>query len=90
MNRFVLLTICLLFSGFPVAAVEETPTPVAPADDLNYSYGYQLGRELLASGVALRPEALFQAIYAALDKEKPEISKGEMAILLEILKVESQ
>ena len=90
MKRFVVLMFCLLFFGFPVAAAEKTPLTVAQVDDLNYSYGYQLGRKLLAAGVELRPEALSQAIYDAMDKTAPELSRDEMTILLEMLQEEVQ
>ena len=89
MKRFVLLLFCLLLIGFPVAAVEETPGPVARVDDINYSYGYRLGRELSTADLLLRPEALFQALYAALDKAEPELSREEMTGFLETLHVNS-
>ena len=79
MKKFVWLFLCLMVFGFPVAAVEDTAMTVAQMDDLNYSYGYQLGHEFAASGLLLRPEALFQAIYTALDKAEPEFSREAMA-----------
>ena len=90
MKEFVLLFLSLMVIGYPVAAVEETPMTVAQMNDLNYSYGYQLGRELSASGVELRPEALYQALYDALDQADPELSKAEMTFLLEMIRGEAK
>ena len=90
MKKFVWLFLCLMVFGFPVAAVEDTAMTVAQMDDLNYSYGYQLGRELSELGVELRPEALYQALYDALDKADPELSKAEMTFLLEMIRGEAK
>ena len=89
MKKFVMF-LCLMVMGFPVAAVEKTPLTISQMDDLNYSYGYQLGRELSASGVELRPEALYQALYDALDQADPELSKAEMTLLLEMIQGEAK
>jgi hypothetical protein len=90
MRRIVL---CLLFMSlmvFPSAAVEEASAPLNQVDEINYSLGYQLGRELLASGVELRPEALYQALYDAQAEADPELKKMEMTVLLEMIRGEEQ
>ena len=90
MKRLVLSLLFVLLIVFPVAAVEETPTPLDSVDDVNYSLGYQLGQELLAAGVTLRPEALYQALYDAEAKADPELKKFEMTILLETIRGEKK
>ena len=86
MKKLVLSLLFVSLIVFPVAAVEETAAPLEPVDDVNYSFGYQLGQELLAAGVPLRPEALYQALYDAQAKADPELKKIEMTILLETVR----
>ena len=91
-GRMKKLVFSLLFVSlvvFPVAAVEETPAPLGPVD-VNYSLGYQLGQELLAAGVTLRPEALYRALYDAEAKADPELKKHEMTMLLEMIRGEEK
>ena len=90
MKRFVLHLLFMSLFAFPSAAVEETPAPLAQVDDVNYSLGYQLGRELLAAGVTLRPEALNQALYDAQTEADPELKKIEMNVLLEMIREEKK
>jgi hypothetical protein len=85
MKRVILLISGLLMAS-PVAAVEQRPSPTDQMNNINYSYGYQLGRELLAANVELRPEVLYQALYDALDKSEPELSRDEINNLLERLR----
>ncbi len=90
MKRLVLHLLFMSLFAFPAAAVEETPAPLAQVDDVNYSLGYQLGRELLAAGVTIRPEALNQALYDALGEADPELRKDEMNVLLEMIREEKK
>ena len=90
MKRIVLHLLFLSLFVVPAAAVEETPAPLAQVDDINYSLGYQLGQELLAAGVTLRPEVLYQALYDAQAKAAPELKKMEMTILLEMMREEEK
>lgn len=90
MRRLVLSLLFVALIVFPVAAVEETPATADSVDDLNYSFGYQLGQELLAAGVPLRPEALYQALYDAQASADPELKKVEMSILLETIRGEGK
>lgn len=89
MERLVLSLLIVSLSVFPVAAVEDVPAPLDPVD-VNYSLGYQLGQELLAAGVTLRPEALYQALYDAQAQADPELKRIEMTLLLETIRGEEK
>lgn len=66
----------LLFSLSAFAANEESVLLKDQADMVNYSYGHQLGRELLAAGIEFKPELLWQALNEGLVKAEPQPPKA--------------
>ena len=82
MNKLLLIIAYLLFIHSYVWAIENTPNLPDHTDNINYSFGYQLGRELATAGVEMRPEALFQALYTALASDQPELTREEMATII--------
>ena len=82
MKRLVLLLLCMILIGFPVAAVEETPASVKQMDDLNYSFGFNLGVKLLERQVEFRAEALSEGLYDALEQKPPRLTEEAMSQLL--------
>jgi FKBP-type peptidyl-prolyl cis-trans isomerase FklB len=82
MNRLVLLILCMILIGFPVAAVEETPASVEQMDDINYSYGFNLGAIMLERQVEFRVDALSDGLYDALEQKPPRLTEEAMSQLL--------
>ncbi|PLY03068.1 MAG: hypothetical protein C0623_02425 [Desulfuromonas sp.] len=91
MKRFLLISSFLLLLPANAWVAEDVAAKTDSIDDLNYSLGYYLGLELKKAGVEMRPEPLYQAIYAALAQDqKPALSREEMAALLQDAREQSQ
>jgi FKBP-type peptidyl-prolyl cis-trans isomerase FklB len=76
------LLLCMILIGFPVAAVEETPASVEQMDNINYSYGFNLGAKMLERQVEFRVDALSDGFYDALEQKPPRLTEEAMSQLL--------
>jgi FKBP-type peptidyl-prolyl cis-trans isomerase FklB len=81
------LFMAILFSTLfflPAFSAEPEQTPILKdeIDDINYSFGHQLGTELLENSIEFRPDALWQGLYDANVDAEPELSLETMLHLI--------
>jgi len=85
MTRVISLILgVLLLSGVCWAA--EKPVINGEDDEISYSVGHQVGRDLVRQGVKVNPELLMQGILDATTKNEPLMTFEKMIDTLAVLK----
>ena len=74
----------LLIAGV-CSAADTAPVP-DKEDSINYSLGYQIGKDLKEQGLLVTPEAIMQGLEDAYTGSRPQLSPEEMSSTLEALK----
>jgi len=84
---FLSVFVVLLMSGCSAPTQMQTPAQPAvtlqdSADELNYSIGHQIGRDLVRQNTELRPEVMLQGIRDAKEGVEPRMKFEQMLTTL--------
>lgn len=78
MNRMPLVALAAALAGGARAADPAPSAPQTAQERATYSLGYQMGQDLKAQGVEVRPDALRRGAADALEGAEPRLRPDEM------------
>lgn len=78
MSRLLVVLLLATFFIVPAFSAEQEPLLKDEMDDINYSFGHQLGAEFAEKGIELRPDAILQGLYDAGIDAEPQLNPDAM------------